>query len=308
MTAAPHVVVIAFPFASHAVKLFRLERTLAAAAAAATFWFLSTASSLAQLQAQEQNGLEGNLRFVEVADGLSGGAGEVTPPHPMTRLNLFLAAAEAGSVREALETARASAGGARVTCVVGDAFAWMAAEAAAATAAPWVPVWTGGPSALLAHLRSEALRDDIGDRAARRADELLTSHPGLGSYRVRDLTDGLVSGNMDLPPIVALFRRIAERLPRAATAVALNTCRGLLPDDVTAALAAELPECLPVGLFHLLPVPGSGDAVETCTDPHGCLAWLDRHPARAVANASFVGAGGRVRRRAHGVPSLLQRG
>ncbi|XP_044971085.1 anthocyanidin 3-O-glucosyltransferase-like [Hordeum vulgare subsp. vulgare] len=269
------------------MKLFRLARTLAAAAPAATFPFLSTAGSLAQLlQGQEQDALEveGNLRFVEVADGLSGGAGEVTttPPHPMMRLNLFLAAAEAGSVREALETACASAGGARVTCVVGDAFAWMAAEAAA----PWVPVWTGGPSALLAHLRGEALRDDIGDQAASRGDELLTSHPGLASYRVRDLPDGLLSGSMDLPPIVALFRRIAERLPRAATAVILNTFPGLLPEDVTAALAAEIPECLAVGPFHLLPVPGD-DGVDGTTDPYGCLAWLDRHPARAVAYASF---------------------
>lgn len=65
-------------------------------------------------------------------------------------------------------------------------------------------------------------------------------------------------------PIVSLFRRIAEHLPRAATAVAFSTFPGLLPDDLTAALAAELPECLPVGPFHLLPVPGDDNAVETC--------------------------------------------
>nr|BAK02928.1 predicted protein [Hordeum vulgare subsp. vulgare] len=290
MAAVPHVVVITFPFASHAVKLFRLARALAAAAPAATFSFLSTAGSIAQLQEKNQeNALEPNLRFVEVPDGLvspsSGGAGTTPPPNHMARLGLFLAAAEAGGVRVALETARAAAGGARVTCVVGDAFVWMAAEAAAAVGAPWVPVWTGGPSALLAHLQGDALRDDIGDKAASRADDVLTAHPGLGSYRVRDLPDGCVFGDMHLP-IVALFRRVADQLhvPGAATAVALNTFPGLLPDDVTAALAAELPQVLPIGPFHLLPVPGDDNDV---ADPHGCLAWLDGHAARAVAYASF---------------------
>ena len=80
----------------------------------------------------------------------------------------------------------------------------------------------------------------MNDAAASRADELLTSHPGLGSYRVRDLPDGCVFGEMHLP-IVALFRRVAEqlRVPRAATAVALNTFPGLIPDDVTAEATSE---------------------------------------------------------------------
>jgi anthocyanidin 3-O-glucosyltransferase len=126
------------------------------------------------------------------------------------------------------------------------------------------------------------LRDDVGDAAGHRADELLTSHPGLGCYRLRDLPDGVLDADNDMP-IIAMFRRIAERLPRAAAAVALNTFPGLVPDDVTAALAAELPECLPVGPFHLLPVTGD----DTEGDPYGCLAWLDSQPARAVVYVSF---------------------
>ncbi|KAF6987185.1 hypothetical protein CFC21_004849 [Triticum aestivum] len=164
MAAAPHVVVVAFPFAPHAVKLFRIARALASAAPAATFSFLCTAGHL-----QKHTTLLGNLRFVEVPDGLSpssesDGAAAAPPPHPKMRLKLFMEAAAAGGLREALETARASAGGARVTCVVGDSFMWMAAKAAAEVEAPWVAVWTGGPSALLAHLRADALRDDIGDK------------------------------------------------------------------------------------------------------------------------------------------------
>ena len=160
------MVVIAFPFASHAVKLFRLARALAAEAPAATFSFLSTATSLAKVR--NAGALQGNLRFVEVPDG--------SPPPPTTTgeekvpavvphlvaVERFMLAAEAGGVREALEAARASAGGARVSCVVGDAFMWMVPDSAAAVQAPWVPVWTGGPSALLAHLSADALRHDVG--------------------------------------------------------------------------------------------------------------------------------------------------
>jgi hypothetical protein len=51
------------------------------------------------------------------------------------------------------------AGGARVSCVVGDAFMSMAAEAGV----PWVAVWTGGPCALLAHIMGDAIRKDIGN-------------------------------------------------------------------------------------------------------------------------------------------------
>lgn len=80
-----------------------------------------------------------------------------------------------------------------------------------------------------------------------------------------------------------LFGRVARRLPRAATAVALNAFPGLFPPDVTAALAGALPTtCLPSGIgpYHLLPGAGAAPAHQ---DPHGCLDWLARHPARAVA-------------------------
>jgi anthocyanidin 3-O-glucosyltransferase len=40
----------------------------------------------------------------------------------------------------------------------------MAAEVAAATGAPWVPVWTAASCALLAHIRTNALRQDTADQ------------------------------------------------------------------------------------------------------------------------------------------------
>jgi hypothetical protein len=308
--ASPHVAVVAFPFGSHAPHLFAVARALASAAPSTTVSFVSTAGSLARLPAGMV--VPANLRFVETASG--GGSDDETAPL-WRRIELFLEAAEAGGLRQALETARAGAGGVRVSCVVGDAFMSMAEDAGV----PWVAVWTSSPCSLLAYLSGDALRKDIigdGDHGAiplkfldlelrcsdtdtpfrpllhalagtSRRDELLTSHPGLSSYRVRDLPYlGDTAGSGDMRSVMGLlFRRVARCLPCAATAVALNAFPGLLPPDVTAALADALPKCLPiaVGPIHLLP----GAAAPTAEDPHGCLDWLARHPAGAVAYVSF---------------------
>uniref|UniRef100_A0A452XKQ7 Uncharacterized protein n=1 Tax=Aegilops tauschii subsp. strangulata TaxID=200361 RepID=A0A452XKQ7_AEGTS len=193
----------------------------------------------AQLQEQQKKStLLGNLRFVEVPDGLSpssDGAPAVPPPHPMVRLKLFMAAAEAGTLREALETARASAGGARVTCVVGDSFMWMAAKAAAEVEAPWVAVWTGGPSALLAHLRADALRDDVGDKVAE----------GFFRYSSRKRTHGCIykvssSSSVDAgtPPWEGFPSLISFNLK----APLMHKCRALLlgPEPTTSTCASQI--------------------------------------------------------------------
>jgi anthocyanidin 3-O-glucosyltransferase len=163
MAPPPHIAVVAFPFSSHAAVMLSFARALAAAAPDGTaISFLTTTDSVALLR--KAGALPGNLRFVEVADGLPPSSGEAPMLPPPRRMELFMAAAEAGGIRDGLEAAQASAGGARVTCVVGDAFVWMAAEAAGAAGAPWVPVWTAASCALLAHLRTDALRQDLGDQ------------------------------------------------------------------------------------------------------------------------------------------------
>ncbi|KAF8668663.1 hypothetical protein HU200_051842 [Digitaria exilis] len=283
MESPPHVAVVAFPFGSHIPHLFAVARALASAAPSATFSFLSTADSLARLPSAAV--VPANLRFVEMPSGRGcEGDGEKTPL--WRRIEMFVEAAEAGGLRQALETARVAVGGATVTCVVGDALMSMAAEAGV----PWVAVWTSSPCLLLAYLRGDALREDIGDHGA--CDELLTAHAGLGFYRVRDLPylGCVTSGSSgDMRSVMGLlFGRVAWRLPRAATAIAMNSFPGLFPPDVTAAIAGALPAtCLPIsiGPYHLL--PGAATAAPPAQDPHGCLDWLARHPARAVAYVSF---------------------
>lgn len=159
-----HVAVVTFPFSSHAAVLLSFARALAAASPASTFSFLSTAASFAHLRKTAAAGdlLPGNMRFVEVADG-------APPPDapPPRRMAVFMEAAEAGGSWRPGSRRRRRGGGVAVSCVVGDAFVWMAADAAAKVGARWVPVWTGASSALVAHLRTDALRDDVGDEGTR---------------------------------------------------------------------------------------------------------------------------------------------
>uniref|UniRef100_A0A0E0LH56 Glycosyltransferase n=1 Tax=Oryza punctata TaxID=4537 RepID=A0A0E0LH56_ORYPU len=281
-----HVAVVAFPFSSHAPKLLAVARALATAAPSTTFSFLSTADSLARLPATAAVVPGNNLRFVEVPTGGGGDDGDGDEETPLwRRMEMFVEAAEGGGLKRAMEAAGDAAGGVTVSCVVGDAFMSMAADAGV----PWVAVWTGGPCALLAHLVGDAIREDIGDDNLHgaRADELLTSYHGLGSYRVRDLPFGGAAGGGDMHRVMTMFlRRVAQRLPRAATAVAINAFPGLFPPDVSAALADALPNCLPIGPYHLL--PGAAVAAPNDDDdPHGCLAWLANRPAGSVAYVSF---------------------
>ncbi|KAL5205483.1 hypothetical protein ABZP36_033692 [Zizania latifolia] len=271
MGGSPHVAVVAFPFSSHAPKLLAVARAVASAAPSATVSFVSTADTLPRFKA---GAAPANLRFVELASGV--GDGDLAGTPPWRRVELFLEAAEAGGLKQALEMAGAA--GTKVTCVVGDTFMSMAAE----VGVPWVAVWTGGPTALLAHIVSDTLLQDIGEHAASRGDELVT-YPGLGSYRVRDLPFiGTEHGGEFRRIMCLLFRRVAQRVPRAATAVAINAFPGLFPPDISAALADALPNCLPIGPYFLL--PGTSAAAD---DTHGCLAWLDGRPACSVAYVCF---------------------
>ncbi|KAK1694877.1 hypothetical protein QYE76_011574 [Lolium multiflorum] len=133
-----HIAVVAFPFSSHAAVMLSFVHALAAAAPDGTaISFVTTADSVAQLR------------------------------------NPTRSWATCASWRDGLKAAQASAGDARVSCVVGDAFVRMAAEVAAATGAPWVPVWTAASCALLAHIRTDALCQDIADQGTSCTSERL---------------------------------------------------------------------------------------------------------------------------------------
>ncbi|CAN6270395.1 unnamed protein product [Urochloa humidicola] len=242
---AAHVAVVAFPFSSHPPKLLAVARALATAAPSATISFLSTATSLDSLRGAATP-IPTNLRFIEVPTGVTAN-GET--PSPWRRMELFLETSEAGGLKRSLDDASRAAAN-PVSCVVGDAFMPMAADAGV----PYVAVWTGSPCALLAHLSGAEL---------------------LKGGAAATGTHGVIS---------RLLHRVSQRLPGAATAIALNMFPGLFPPDVTAQIAAAIPNGLAIGPYHLLPGAASDSAA---SDPHGCLPWLDRQPDCSVVYVSF---------------------
>lgn len=65
------------------------------------------------------------------------------------------------SLREGLKEAEVEVG-CKVSCVISDAFLWMAGDVASEIGVKWVPVWTGGPQALSAHLHTDLIRKIVG--------------------------------------------------------------------------------------------------------------------------------------------------
>lgn len=154
--ARPHVVVVAFPFGTHAAPLLSLTARLAAAAPAASFSFLNTAKSNAAIaDAARSAQALGNVRLVEVPSGVPDGY--VFQGRPQEEIELFLNAAPA-TVRAAVE----EAAGPRVTTVVCDAFMSCAGAMAEQRRLPWVSVWTSGAISLVAHLHTRLLRRFFG--------------------------------------------------------------------------------------------------------------------------------------------------
>ncbi|XP_072952653.1 anthocyanidin 3-O-glucosyltransferase-like [Typha angustifolia] len=278
-TASSHVALVAFPFGSHPAALFHVARALSAAKPpGAAFSFLSTAASLGPLASDGDN-----LRLVAIDDGVPDGLGPPPPPpspEVERRIGMFLEAAAAGGIMEGVKKAEAAAGGVAVSCVVSDAFMWMAAEVAAQLGVPWVPLWPGATSALLAHLNTDLIRRTIGVGAQvlLKPDDPLHIIPGLATHRLRDLPEGIVSGDLD-SLFHRLLHRMSEHLPRA-TVLVLNTFSGLDP-LVDADLATVFPTYLPIGPNHLRSSPPAA------SDPFNCLTWLDSHKPRTVAYVAF---------------------
>ncbi|XP_051127239.1 flavonol 3-O-glucosyltransferase F3GT2-like [Andrographis paniculata] len=258
-----HVVVFAFPFGSHAAALLDLARRMAAAAPGVRFSFFSTAATNRKVA-----DLPSNLKVYDVDDGVPDG--HVLTGNPLEAIGMFIDATPENFRRqlgEAVEDA-----GARITCLLTDAFLWFAADVAEELVVPWVAVWTAGPTAAALHMYTDEIHRRLGD-GDRHPAGTLDFLPGMSAIRVGDLPMEIL--NLDTP-FARLLHSMGRVLPRAA-AVAVNSFDGIEPaveDD----LKSKLQKLLTVG-----PPP----APRRSEDQSGCLAWLDRHSAAAVVYISF---------------------
>ncbi|TXG61014.1 hypothetical protein EZV62_012377 [Acer yangbiense] len=263
--AQKHIAVFAFPFATHAVPLLALVQKLSESAPDFNFSFFNTAQSN-QSMFTKGNGFE-RIEPRSVENGLPEGFRIGRNPHEPVE---YFLKATPGNYRSAVAESGLTFDG-----LITDAFYWFAKEMAEEMRVPWVPYFTAGPRALLAHVDTDNIRARIGINGPE--DETLEFLPGFSAIRSGDLPEGTVSG-VD-SPFATLLQKMGQMLPHAS-AVAMNSFEEIDP-IVVQALKSRLPNLLNIGPFILkCPPPSSSDI-------HGCLEWLDQHPTSSVTYISF---------------------
>ncbi|KAJ8634648.1 hypothetical protein MRB53_008915 [Persea americana] len=271
-----HVAVLTFPFSSHPSALFFLTRKLAEWVPDVAFSFFCIAKTNTYLSSWPTIP---NLRIYDVADGVE--EGHVLEVSLEDQLELFLRATP-WNYREAIQRVDEID---KVSYVLSDAFLWFAGLMAEEMGVPWVAFWNGSACSLSAHVNTDLIRQMIGTRpeeVSARQDESLAFIPGCSQFRVRDLPEGIVVGQLDLPLFTSLHR-MSQELPRAA-AVLVNSIEEVDPTPLLDRLRTFFNKLLLVGPLSLL-APTRPDSE---SDPHSCLAWLG---SQAPASVAYVGFG-----------------
>ncbi|KAF3339259.1 anthocyanidin 3-O-glucosyltransferase 7-like protein [Carex littledalei] len=269
-----HIAVAAFPYGTHSAPLLSLTTALASLASSSHFSFLSTSRSLASLPQP----CLANISFVPISDGITDPS---VPANIEEQIGLFLKSFQE-SLREGLKEAEVEVG-CKVSCVMSDAFLWMAGDAASKIGVKWVPVWTGGPQALSAHLHTDLIRKivGVGDEAIKSyGDKKINFVPGLSNHLASDLQHGIIGGDLN-SPISTMVYQMAHRLLNS-DAIVLNMIQGLDP-TVESYFTQKFTNYLPVGPFHLLNSP----EIEQASDPYGCISWLDQYERATVVYISL---------------------
>ncbi|KAF8400372.1 hypothetical protein HHK36_013670 [Tetracentron sinense] len=269
MPTESHVIVLAFPFGSHAAPLHTLVRKLATAAPDVTFSFFNTAKSNSSITALEDHDI-GNLKAYNVADGVP--ENYVYTGKRQEDIELFMKATP-GNFKRAIEVAIEEK---KISCVMSDAFLWFAGDMAEEMKVSWVPLWLSGQFSLSSHFYTDLLRDMIA--IAGREDEPLDFLPGMSGFHIEDLQEGIVFGDME-SPLSIMLHRMGQMLPRVA-AIAINSFEELNP-TITNDFKSKFQKCLNVGPFSIM------SSVPSDSDESGCLLWLDGQKTASVAYVGF---------------------
>ncbi|KAL6958019.1 Hexosyltransferase [Sarracenia purpurea var. burkii] len=149
-----HVVVFAFPIASHPGNLLGLVRRLAAVVPAVTFSFCCTEKANGPLFSVPIP--EKNINSYDVHDVSSGISQE--------EVEWFLEVAEE-RFKAAMRAAEMETGK-RISCILSDPFMWFSGDVAAEMGVPWVATWTMAASSLSLHFYADLIRKTVGIQSA----------------------------------------------------------------------------------------------------------------------------------------------
>ncbi|KAK7265295.1 hypothetical protein RJT34_32913 [Clitoria ternatea] len=266
-----HVVILAFPYGSHAAPLLNLVRRIAADAPEVIFSFFNTKQSNESTFAGLDQEQLLNITPYEVDDGLPE---NYVPTNPLEGVTYFLNVMPA-NYKIVMEEVVAKTGR-QITCLVTDAFYWFAADMAEELHAKWVPLWTAGPHSVLAHMATDLVREKITTDEVHE-NKAIDFIPGFTGLKVLDLPEGIAEEKDS--PFTTMLHRMGRALPRAS-AVAINSFHEIDIPTVHE-LESRLHLLLNVGPF-ILTMPQS-----VTPDTHGCLEWLDKQADCSVVYISF---------------------
>ncbi|KAL1195433.1 UDP-glycosyltransferase 78D4 [Cardamine amara subsp. amara] len=273
ITTDSHVAVLAFPFGSHGQPVLAVTRRLASASPSTVFSFFNTAQSNSSLFYSDP---PPNIRVHEVSDGVP--EGTVLTGNPEEAVELFLEAAPEIFRREIAVAEKEV--GLKVNSMLTDAFIWFAGDIAAELNVSWVAFWISGPNSLTAHLNTDLIRETIGNVKDGRMEETLEFITGMEKIRVKDIPEGVVSGNLN-SVFSNMLHQMSLALPRA-TAVYVNSFQELDP-RLTDNLRSKFKRCLSIGPVGLL----TSQTETQVNDPHGCLGWIEKQSPASVAYIAF---------------------
>ncbi|XVF77136.1 hypothetical protein PTKIN_Ptkin14bG0016600 [Pterospermum kingtungense] len=270
--ASKHIVVLAFPFGSHASPLLTIIRRLSDAIPGAIFSFLSTEQSNKSTFPKDEM-LE-KVKPFSVWDGLPEGY-SFKGNNPHEPVDYFLEAVP-GNFREGLNSLVAQTGR-PIDCLMTDAFYWFGADIAYEMKVPWVAVWMSSARAIFVHVQTHVIRQHIGIDDPQ--DKALDFLQDFSAIRNVDLPDGVTSGKFDAS-VPALLEKMGQALSRA-TAIATNSYDDLDNTVVNMLKSKYNNMFLNIGPFNLMSVSPNIE------DTHGCLDWLNKHDLASVVYIAF---------------------
>ncbi|GMI84555.1 UDP-glucosyl transferase 78D3 [Hibiscus trionum] len=265
--AGPHVAILTYPFGSHAPPLFAVTRGLASAAPNALFSFLFPGKCNSLATSQQ---VPSNIKVYNVWDGAPEGNG-------MKDIESFMRV-ELAVFKKGVEVAVAETGR-KLSCLVSDAFVRVGKEIAEENGVAWVTFFASGAASLSSHVYTDLIRQHYGTAAGE--DETLNFIPGMSNVRIRDLPEGIVTGDLQ-SGFCRMLHEMSKELHQA-TAVFINSCEELHP-TITDDMKSKFKKLLSVGPLVFSTPPA------TVPDSHGCLPWLDKQKPATVAYIAFGAA------------------